>query len=435
MSSSSHPSPNASASPSRAGYYGPFGGRFVAETLVPALDELAHATTTIVRGEAFQREWRGLLKSYAGRPTALGEAKRLAAAVDPGGRNLGRLWLKREDLCHTGAHKINNALGQVLLAKSMGKARVIAETGAGQHGVATATACALFGIPCEVFMGSEDVRRQAPNVGRMKLLGARVRPVESGSRTLKDAMNEAMRDWVTHVRDTYYCIGSAAGPHPYPELVTLLQTVIGDEARAQALEITGALPDAVVACVGGGSNAIGMFGAFIPDASVALVGVEAAGEGVSTGRHAATLGAGRVGVLHGSKSYVLCDDAGQIVEAHSISAGLDYPGVGPQHSWLKETGRARYVSATDDEALAAVALLARTEGIIPALESAHALARIGDVARELSAARGRPVTIAVCLSGRGDKDLSTLLERLAPDAAAPASEPATARSHGVGGAS
>jgi tryptophan synthase beta chain len=435
MTSSPHQAATASAAPSPTGYYGPFGGRFVAETLVPALDELAHATSTIVRGDAFQREWRGLLKSYAGRPTALGEAKRLASAIDPGGHSLGHLWLKREDLCHTGAHKINNALGQVLLAKQMGKTRVIAETGAGQHGVATATACALFGIPCEVFMGTEDVRRQAPNVGRMKLLGARVRPVDSGSRTLKDAMNEAMRDWVTNVRNTYYCIGSAAGPHPYPELVTLLQTVIGEEARAQAMEVAGGLPDGVMACVGGGSNAIGMFSAFIPDAAVALFGVEAAGEGVATGKHAATLGAGRVGVLHGSKSYVLCDDAGQIVEAHSISAGLDYPGVGPQHSWLKDTGRARYVSATDDEALAAVALLARTEGIIPALESAHALARIGDVARELSAARGRPVTIAVCLSGRGDKDLSTLLDRLVPDATAPTSEPPTARSQGVEGAS
>jgi tryptophan synthase beta chain len=401
-----------STPPSRPGYYGPFGGRFVAETLVPALDELARALSAIVRGAEFQNEWRALLKSYAGRPTPWGEAKRLARVLDPGGRALGRLWLKREDLCHTGAHKINNALGQVLLAKKMGKARVIAETGAGQHGVATATACALFGLPCEVYMGEQDVKRQAPNVGRMKLLGARVLPVESGSRTLKDAMNEAMRDWVTHVRTTYYCIGSAAGPHPYPELVALLQSVIGDEARAQALEASGRLPDAVLACVGGGSNAIGMFGAFLPDKEVALVGVEAAGEGIESGRHAATLGAGRVGVLHGSKSYVLCDDGGQILEAHSISAGLDYPGVGPQHAWLKESQRARYVSATDGEALAAVSLLAQNEGIVPALESAHALARVSDVARELSAERGRPVEIAVCLSGRGDKDLSTLLARL-----------------------
>ena len=398
----------------RVGYYGPFGGRFVAETLVAALDELTAALATIVHGESFQREWRALLRSYAGRPTPLGEAKGLARVLDPDGSAIGRLWLKREDLCHTGAHKINNALGQVLLAKKMGKTRVIAETGAGQHGVATATACALFGLPCEVFMGSEDVTRQAPNVGRMKLLGARVIPVDSGSRTLKDAMNEAMRDWVTNVRTTYYCIGSAAGPHPYPELVAHLQSVIGDEARVQCLDQAGALPDVVLACVGGGSNAIGMFGAFLRDDAVALVGVEAAGEGISTGRHAATLGSGRIGVLHGSKSYVLCDDGGQIAEAHSISAGLDYPGVGPQHSWLKDSGRASYVSATDDEALAAVALLARSEGIIPALESAHALARVGDAAREHAARLGRPVSVAVCLSGRGDKDLSTLLSRLVP---------------------
>jgi tryptophan synthase beta chain len=398
----------------RHGYFGPFGGRFVAETLVPALDELSHALNAVVRAEPFQREWRALLSDYVGRPTPLGEAKRLARAIDPDGRSIARLWLKREDLCHTGAHKINNALGQVLLAKKMGKTRVIAETGAGQHGVATATACALFGLPCDVYMGSEDVERQAPNVGRMKLLGARVLPVESGSRTLKDALNEAMRDWVTHVRTTYYCLGTAAGPDPYPELVALLQSVIGDEARAQHLRATGGLPDGAIACIGGGSNAIGMFGAFLQDPSVALVGVEAAGEGISTGRHAATLGAGRVGVLHGSKSYVLCDDNGQILEAHSISAGLDYPGVGPQHAWLKESGRARYVSATDEEALAAVLLVARSEGIVPALESAHAFARVGEVARDLARERGRPVSLAVCLSGRGDKDLSTLLARLLP---------------------
>jgi tryptophan synthase beta chain len=400
--------------PSLPGYYGPYGGRFVAETLVPALDELADAVASIVCAEPFQREWSALLFSYVGRPTPLGEAKRLALAIDPDGRAIDRLWLKREDLCHTGAHKINNALGQVLLAKKMGKTRIIAETGAGQHGVATATACALFGLPCEVYMGAEDVLRQAPNVGRMKLLGASVIPVESGSRTLKDAMNEAMRDWVTNVRTTYYCIGSAAGPHPYPELVARLQSVIGEETRAQALENTGKLPDAVVACVGGGSNAIGIFGAFLDDQAVALIGVEAAGEGVLTGRHAATLGAGRVGVLHGSKSYVLCDDGGQITEAHSISAGLDYPGVGPQHAWLKDSGRAQYLCATDDEALAAVALMAKNEGIVPALESAHALARLGDVARDLARERGRAVSIAVCLSGRGDKDLSTLLVRLVP---------------------
>jgi tryptophan synthase beta chain len=396
----------------RAGYYGPFGGSFVAETLVPALDELADALDTIVRGDTFQRQWRDLLSTYVGRPTPLGEAKRLARAIDPEGSSIAKLWLKREDLCHTGAHKINNAIGQVLLAATMGKKRVIAETGAGQHGVATASACALFGLPCEIYMGAEDVRRQAPNVGRMALLGARVIAVEAGSRTLKDAMNEAMRDWVTNVQTTYYCIGSAAGPHPYPELVATLQSVIGEEARTQVLAAQGALPDAVVACVGGGSNAIGLYRAFLGDTSVALVGVEAAGEGVASGRHAATLTAGRVGVLHGSKSYVLCDDGGQILEAHSISAGLDYPGVGPQHSWLKDTGRATYISATDDEALQAVLLVARSEGILPALETAHAFARIGDVARRLSASRERPVSIVLGLSGRGDKDLSTLLERL-----------------------
>jgi tryptophan synthase beta chain len=401
-----------SSSVVRAGYYGPFGGRFVAETLVPALDELAAAFDGIVLRDAFQAEWRALLASYVGRPTPLGEAGRLAKAIDPSGAALGRLWLKREDLCHTGAHKINNALGQVLLAKKMGKTRIIAETGAGQHGVATATACALFGLPCEVYMGSEDVKRQAPNVGRMKLLGARVVPVESGSRTLKDAMNEALRDWVTNVRTTHYCIGSAAGPHPYPELVATLQSVIGEEARAQCLAQQGSLPDAAVACVGGGSNAIGLFRGFLVEPEVALVGVEAAGEGIAGGKHAATLGAGRVGVLHGSKSYVLCDDGGQIQEAHSISAGLDYPGVGPEHAWLKESGRAQYLSATDDEALAAVKLVAQSEGIVPALETAHALARVGDVARELAAKRGRSVSIVLGLSGRGDKDLSTLLARL-----------------------
>ncbi len=401
----------------RAGCYGPFGGRFVAETLVPALDELSRAFDSIVRGAPFQSEWRALLATYVGRPTPLFEARNLARAIDPGGTTLGRLWLKREDLCHTGAHKINNALGQVLLAKKMGKTRIIAETGAGQHGVATATACALFGLPCEVYMGSEDVRRQAPNVGRMKLLGAQVRPVESGSRTLKDAMNEAMRDWVTNVATTYYCIGSAAGPHPYPELVATLQAIIGEEARAQILAAQGVLPDAVVACVGGGSNAIGLFRGFMKDDSVALYGVEAAGDGVATGRHAATLGAGRVGVLHGAKSYVLCDDGGQIQEAHSISAGLDYPGVGPEHSWLRETGRATYLSATDDDALAAVALVARTEGILPALETAHAFARVGDVARAVGAKRDGPASVVLGLSGRGDKDLATLLARLGVETA------------------
>jgi tryptophan synthase beta chain len=394
------------------GYYGRFGGRFVAETLVPALDELTEAFETVLRSSAFMAEWHGLLSSYVGRPTPIFDAKRLARSLDPDGSYIARIWLKREDLCHTGAHKINNALGQVLLAKRMGKTRVIAETGAGQHGVATATACALFGIPCDVFMGTEDVRRQAPNVGRMKLLGARVIGVDSGSRTLKDAMNEAMRDWVTNVRNTYYCIGTAAGPYPYPEIVATLQSVIGNEARQQVRAEVGTVPDVAIACVGGGSNAIGLFRGFFDDPSVALVGVEAAGEGIATGHHAATLARGRVGVLHGAKSYLLCDDGGQVLEAHSISAGLDYPGVGPEHSWLKDTGRARYVSATDDEALAAVSLLARCEGILPALESSHALARVADIMREVAEERGRPVTAVVCLSGRGDKDLATLLERI-----------------------
>jgi tryptophan synthase beta chain len=394
------------------GWFGEFGGRFVSETLIHALDELTDAAGRIAPSPEFRAELGRLLSDYVGRPTPLTEAVRLARAIDPGGSDVGRLFLKREDLCHTGAHKINNALGQVLLATKMKKTRIIAETGAGQHGVATATAAALFGLPCEVYMGEEDVKRQAPNVGRMKLLGAKVIPVTSGSRTLKDAMNEALRDWVTNVATTHYCIGSAAGPHPYPELVARFQSVIGEEAKAQLHERIGGLPDAVVACVGGGSNAIGMFRAFLADASVALYGVEAAGHGVASGRHAATLTAGRVGILHGSKSYVLCDDDGQIAEAHSISAGLDYPGVGPEQSFLKQSGRATYLHATDDEALAAAALVTRTEGILPALETSHPFAKIGLVAREVREKRGRPATIALCLSGRGDKDLETLLARL-----------------------
>jgi tryptophan synthase beta chain len=401
-----------SSPPARPGSFGPFGGRYVAETLMPALEELERAHVEIVSRPDFQARWRSLLVTYVGRPTPLTRADRLRAAIDPDGKRIATLLLKREDLCHTGAHKINNALGQVLLAKTMGKTRIIAETGAGQHGVATATACAVLGLPCEVFMGEVDVARQAPNVARMQLLGAVVRPVSSGSRTLKDAMNEAMRDWVTNVAHTYYCVGSAAGPHPYPSLVRDLQRVIGDETRAQVQPIVHGLPDAIVACIGGGSNAIGIFAPFVADAAVALFGVEAAGLGVETKMHAATLGKGRVGVLHGSKSYVLCDDDGQIVEPHSISAGLDYPGVGPEHAQLMTTGRARYLSATDDEALAAVKLLARTEGIIPALESAHAIAAIDRIATTLSGERGKPASIVVCLSGRGDKDLATLMERL-----------------------
>ncbi|MDF2698185.1 MAG: Tryptophan synthase beta chain [Labilithrix sp.] len=351
------------------GWYGPFGGRFVSETLIPALDELTAATNDIAATDAFNTELRNLLATYVGRPTPLTEAVRLAREIDPTKKTILRLFLKREDLCHTGAHKINNALGQVLLASKMGKTRIIAETGAGQHGVATATACALFGLPCEVYMGAEDVKRQAPNVGRMKLL---------------------------------------------PELVARFQSVIGEEARAQILERTGRLPDAAVACVGGGSNAIGLFRGFLSAASVKLYGVEAAGHGVASGSHAATLTAGRVGVLHGSKSYVLCDEGGQIQEAHSISAGLDYPGVGPEHAWLKTSGRARYISATDDEALAAVSLVARTEGILPALETSHPFAKLGAIATEVAQGIGRPATIVLCLSGRGDKDLETLLARLLP---------------------
>jgi tryptophan synthase beta chain len=396
----------------KPGYYGEFGGRFIAETLAVAFAELERAVSEIVPTEAFQAELRGYLAHYVGRPTPLYAAERLARRLDPSQRVLAELWLKREDLCHTGAHKINNALGQVLLAKKLGKQRIIAETGAGQHGVATATACAVLGLPCEVFMGAVDVERQAPNVGRMQMLGARVIPVESGSRTLKDAMNEAMRDWVTNVRTTHYCVGSAAGPHPYPQLVAELQRVIGDEAKRQFAEQSGGLPDAVVACVGGGSNAIGMFRAFIPEADTALYGVEAAGSGVETGKHAATLTAGRLGVLHGARTMVLADDDGQIQEAHSISAGLDYPGVGPEHAFLMKTGRANYLSARDDEALAAVHQVARTEGIIIALETAHAFARVLDIAEREATRRGRPVRLALCLSGRGDKDLQTLLASL-----------------------
>jgi tryptophan synthase beta chain len=396
---------------SALGYYDDFGGRFVAETLVPALAELELAFHQHVLSDAFQREWRDMLTHYVGRPTPLYRADRLARMLDPEGQSIGELWLKREDLCHTGAHKINNALGQVLLAKKLGKKRIIAETGAGQHGVATATACAVMGLPCEVFMGAVDVVRQAPNVLRMQMLGAKVVSVESGSKTLKDAMNEALRDWVTNVRTTHYCVGSAAGPHPYPMLVSELQRVIGDEARAQFEAQSGGRPDAVIACVGGGSNAIGMFRAFLDD-PVTLYGVEAAGEGVHSGKHAATLTAGRVGVLHGARTMVLADDDGQILEAHSVSAGLDYPGVGPQHAALMRSGRATYLSATDQEALAETQRVARSEGILIALETAHAFARVKDIAELERKKHGRPAKLALCLSGRGDKDLGTLREQL-----------------------
>ena len=383
------------------GRFGPYGGRYVPETLMHALEELAHVYDAARADPRFWTELDGLLKDYVGRPTPLTDVPRLSAAVN------ARVVLKREDLNHTGAHKINNTLGQVLLAQRMGKRRIIAETGAGQHGVATATVCARFGLECVVFMGEEDMRRQRLNVYRMELMGAKVVPVTSGTRTLKDATNEALRDWVTNVTTTHYIIGSVVGPDPFPRLVRDFQSVIGREARAQVLERTaGRLPRTVVACVGGGSNAIGIFAAFLDDAGVELVGVEAAGEGVATGRHAATLGMGRPGVFHGSKSYLLQDAAGQVQPAHSVSAGLDYPGVGPEHAYLKDSGRVLYESVTDREALDAFASLSRLEGILPALESAHAVAWV-------LAHRGRWAAndvILVNLSGRGDKDVALVAE-------------------------
>ncbi len=385
------------------GRFGDFGGRFVAETLIPALDELDAAYRNARADVEFEGERLELLHRWVGRPTPLFFAKNLSREIG------ARVWLKREDLCHTGAHKINNTVGQVLLAKRMGKSRVIAETGAGQHGVATATACALMGLRCEVFMGALDVRRQAPNVLRMELLGAKVIPVESGSRTLKDAMNEAMRDWVTNVADTYYCVGSVAGPHPYPSIVRDFQRVIGDEARTQFFECEAGLPDAIVAAVGGGSNAMGIFAAFLPDMDVRLFGVEAAGHGLASGEHAATMSKGRVGVFHGMRTYVLQNEDGQILEAHSISAGLDYPGVGPEHAFLRDCGRATYLAVDDEEALSGFRWLARTEGILPALESSHAIAALREVASRL----GADARIVVCLSGRGDKDLETVHAALA----------------------
>ncbi|HVZ86231.1 MAG TPA: tryptophan synthase subunit beta [Polyangia bacterium] len=399
---------SSAAAPNVPGRYGPFGGRYVSETLIPSLDELTAAWAAASADPEFSEELNRLLTDYVGRPTPLGFAARLSAEVSQAAKKNVRIYLKREDLCHTGAHKINNCVGQILLARRMGKQRIIAETGAGQHGVATATVCALFGIPCEVYMGAVDVERQALNVFRMKLLGAKVHAVKDGTATLKDAMNEALRDWVTNVRTTHYVIGSVAGPHPYPELVRELQAVIGREARAQIQEVEGRLPDVCVACVGGGSNAMGLFHAFVPDKSVALVGVEAAGDGIETARHAATLSKGRVGILHGARSYVLCDDDGQIAEAHSISAGLDYPGVGPEHSFLKDTGRASYIAVTDEEAIAGFQMLARTEGILCALESAHALAALPRVA----ATQKDGAILVVNVSGRGDKDMGTLAKRL-----------------------
>jgi len=385
-------------SPERAvgGRFGPYGGRYVPETLIAALDDLT-ALYDGVRGDpSFWDELEALLRDYVGRPTPLTEAERYGAEVG------ARVLLKREDLNHTGAHKINNTVGQALLALRMGKRRIIAETGAGQHGVATATVCARFGLECVVYMGAEDVERQALNVYRMRLLGATVVPVASGTRTLKDATNEALRDWVTNVPTTHYIIGSVVGPDPYPRMVRDFQSVIGREARAQVLAGAGRLPRTVVACVGGGSNAMGIFAGFLDDADVELVGVEAAGEGIASGHHSATLGAGRPGVLHGSLSYLLQDADGQVAPAHSVSAGLDYPGVGPEHSWLRDTGRVRYESATDAEALAAFQRVCRTEGIIPALEPAHAFAWIARAKGRWS----REDLVLVCLSGRGDKDVA-----------------------------
>ena len=414
--------------PDATGHFGPYGGRFAPEALIPALDQLAAAYHEAQSDPQFQAELDHLLRTYAGRPTQVTEAARFAAHA--GGC---RVLLKREDLAHTGSHKINNVLGQTLLARRMGKRRVIAETGAGQHGVATATACALLGLECVVYMGEEDTRRQALNVVRMRMLGAEVIPVRIGSATLKDAMNEAFRDWVASVEYTHYCIGSVGGPHPFPVMVRDFQRIIGVEARRQVLELTGRLPDAVVACVGGGSNAIGVFHAFIPDTSVRLFGCEAGGAGLATGQHAATLVGGSAGILHGMRTYVLQDADGQTLDTHSISAGLDYPGVGPEHAWLRDTGRAAYRAVTDQQAMDAFLLLCRTEGIIPALESAHALAGALDVGREL----GPDAIVLVNLSGRGDKDVDTAARWLHMDqqdqgTAGPAAPPAAAG--GAGGA-
>ena len=385
--------------PDAAGHFGPYGGRFVAETLAGPINDLRLAYEHYRNDPQFLAEFANDLKHYVGRPSPLYLAERLSAQL--GG---AQIYFKREDLNHTGAHKVNNTVGQALLAKRMGKPRIIAETGAGQHGVATATVAARLGLECVVYMGAEDVQRQAPNVFRMKLLGAQVVPVTSGSQTLKDAMNEAMRDWVTNVDSTYYIIGTVAGPHPYPQMVRDFNSVIGREAREQVLAQAGRLPDSVVACVGGGSNAMGIFYAFLDDKDVALVGVEAGGDGLSTGRHAAPLSAGRPGVLHGNRTYLMQDDAGQIIPTHSISAGLDYPGVGPEHAWLKDAGRASYVAINDAEALRAFHQCTRVEGIIPALESAHALAHAAKIAPAMSVSD----IVLVNLSGRGDKDIQTV---------------------------
>jgi tryptophan synthase beta chain len=396
--------------PDERGHFGQFGGRYVAETLMPLILDLERAYRAAKDDPAFQAEFDDLLTHYVGRPSPLYYAERLTEALrESAPAGFGpKIYFKRDELNHTGAHKINNCIGQILLARRMGKTRIIAETGAGQHGVATATVAARFGLPCTIYMGARDVERQSPNVFRMKLLGAEVRPVESGARTLKDAMNEALRDWVANVEDTFYIIGTAAGPHPYPELVRDFQSVIGREARAQMLEREGRLPDLLVAAIGGGSNAIGLFHPFLDDTDVAMLGIEAAGHGLDTGAHAASLAGGRPGVLHGNKTFLLQDEDGQITEAHSISAGLDYPGIGPEHSWLHEIGRVTYESATDREALDAFQLLCRTEGIIPALEPSHAIAAVARKSKEM---REDQIVLAN-LCGRGDKDIFTVAEAL-----------------------
>src|SRR6187455_1790780 len=385
--------------PDERGHFGIYGGRFVAETLMPLILELERAYAAAKADPAFKREMDGYLKTYVGRPSPLYFAERLSAHF--GG---AKIYFKREDLNHTGAHKVNNVLGQIMLAKRMGKPRIIAETGAGMHGVATATMCAKFGLECIVYMGAVDVGRQQPNVLRMQMLGAEVRPVESGSKTLKDAMNEALRDWVTNVADTFYCIGTVAGPHPYPMMVRDFQSVIGDETREQMLAAEGRLPDSLIACIGGGSNAMGLFHPFLDDTQIEIYGVEAAGHGLSSGLHAASIAGGRPGVLHGNRTYLLMDEDGQINEAHSISAGLDYPGIGPEHAWLADLGRITFLSATDDEAVKALQLCSKLEGIIPALEAAHALAKVPEIA----AKKPKSHLMVVNLSGRGDKDLASV---------------------------
>lgn len=392
--------------PDESGRFGEFGGRYVAETLMPLILDLEKEYEAAKADPEFEKLYRGLMQDYVGRPSAMYFAERLTEHFDG-----AKIYFKRDELNHTGSHKVNNCLGQVLLALRMGKTRIIAETGAGQHGVATATICARFGLPCTVFMGATDVERQKPNVFRMKLLGAEIVPVSSGTGTLKDAMNEALRDWVTNVHDTFYCIGTAAGPHPYPAMVRDFQSVIGREAKAQIMEREGRLPDVVMACIGGGSNAIGLFHPFLEDENVRMIGVEASGHGIETGEHAAALNGGEPGILHGNRTYLLQDGDGQIIDAHSISAGLDYPGIGPEHSFLKDTGRAEYLTCTDKEALDAFQLCTKLEGIIPALEPAHAIARVGDVAREL----GKDGLIIMNLCGRGDKDVFSVAGHLGID--------------------